>query len=46
MVNIALGEAPLSQCEAGDGNGDNEITVDEILTAVNNALQGCPQGEM
>jgi hypothetical protein len=41
MVNIALGNVPLSECEAGDGNGDHQITVDEILTAVNNALNGC-----
>ncbi|HEX7408039.1 MAG TPA: hypothetical protein VF515_10380, partial [Candidatus Binatia bacterium] len=42
MVNIALGNAPVSDCEAGDGNGDHQITVDEILTAVNYALSGCP----
>jgi hypothetical protein len=42
MVNIALGNADLSQCEDGDGNGDGSITVDEILMAVNNALNGCP----
>jgi hypothetical protein len=46
LVNIALGEAAVSQCEAGDGNDDGEITVDEILTAVNNALQGCLQEGM
>jgi len=41
MVNIALGSAPLSACPAGDANGDGHITIDEILTAVNNALNGC-----
>jgi hypothetical protein len=41
MVNIALGNASVSECEAGDANGDTQITVDEILTAVNNALEGC-----
>ncbi|MGD0946540.1 MAG: hypothetical protein ABSA52_03845 [Candidatus Binatia bacterium] len=41
MVNIALGNARLSDCSAGDANKDGEITVDEILTAVNNALNGC-----
>ena len=41
MVNIALGNAPVSTCDAGDANHDGEITVDEILTAVNNALNGC-----
>ncbi|HYD50822.1 MAG TPA: hypothetical protein VEB21_20875, partial [Terriglobales bacterium] len=28
-------------CAAGDANGDSTITVDEIITAVNNALEGC-----
>jgi YVTN family beta-propeller protein len=41
MVNIALGNADVSGCQAGDVNGGGEITVDEILTAVNNALNGC-----
>jgi hypothetical protein len=41
MVNIALGTSPLSACTAGDANGDTQITVDEILTAVRNALNGC-----
>ncbi len=42
MVNIALGNAPVTDCEAGDANLDGQITVDEIVTAVNNALNGCP----
>jgi hypothetical protein len=25
----------------GDFNGDNQVTIDEILTSVNNALNGC-----
>ncbi len=41
MVNIALGNADVSGCEAGDLSQDGQITVDEILTAVNNALNGC-----
>jgi hypothetical protein len=41
MVNIALGNVPLSDCYAGDANGDGQVTVDEILSAVNNALNGC-----
>jgi hypothetical protein len=43
MVNVALGSADIAICAAGDGNSDGHITVDEILTAVNNALNGCPQ---
>ena len=27
---------------AGDADGDGRITVDEILRAVRNALEGCP----
>jgi hypothetical protein len=42
MVDIALGTAQLSTCTNGDANGDQVITVDEILQAVNNALAGCP----
>jgi hypothetical protein len=41
MVNIALGNTPVTDCLAGDRNGDEMITVDEILAAVNNALTGC-----
>ena len=41
MVNIVLGNADVSTCLAGDANHDNQITVDEILTAVNNALNVC-----
>jgi hypothetical protein len=43
MVNIALGNAPLLDCEAADSNHDGHVTIDEILTAVNNALNGCVQ---
>lgn len=41
MVNIALGDADVSTCLAGDVDHDSKITVDEILSAVNNALHGC-----
>jgi len=43
MVNIALGNLPMIECQAGDYNGDRAITVDEILSAVGNALNGCGQ---
>jgi hypothetical protein len=42
MVNIALGNTPVANCLAGDANADGEITINEILGAVNNALSGCP----
>jgi hypothetical protein len=41
MINIALGNANIATCFAGDANGDGQITIDEVLTAVNNALNGC-----
>jgi len=42
MVNIALDNANVSGCVAGDTNHDSAITIDEILVAVANALSGCP----
>jgi hypothetical protein len=48
LVKISLGDADISQCRAGDVTGptpgvpDGQITVDELIRAVNNALNGCP----
>jgi len=42
MVNIALDNLPVELCPVGDANHDGQITVDEILIAVNHALDGCP----
>ena len=41
LVNVALGTGPLAHCEVGDGNGDRQITIDELIIAVMNALAGC-----
>ncbi len=41
MVNIALGSSLVSTCSAGDADGNGEITINEIIAAVNNALNGC-----
>jgi hypothetical protein len=41
MVNIALGSAPVGNCPSGDSDGSGSITVDEILLAIQNALNGC-----
>lgn len=41
LTSIALG-VDVESCPAGDGNGDGLITVDEILQAIANALDGCP----
>lgn len=43
MVNIALGNANVSICPAGNAYHDGNITVDEILLALSNALNGCPE---
>jgi len=41
MVNIALGTAPVSACPRGDPGGDGQVSVDEIILAVNAVLGGC-----
>ena len=41
MVNIALGTVSVTACDPGDANQDEQITIDEILRAVNNALTEC-----
>ena len=41
MVNIALGNADVSECTPEGTRRDSGVTVDEILAAVNNALNGC-----
>jgi hypothetical protein len=42
MVNIALDVLDVVDCLMGDANGDGEITIEEIITAVFNALNDCP----
>ena len=41
MVNVALEQAQVSECSAGDRDQNDVITIDEILVAVNNVLHGC-----
>jgi hypothetical protein len=41
MVDIALGTKEFSTCTAGDVDGNGQITVNEIISGVNNALHGC-----
>lgn len=43
-VNIALGSAALGTCPSYDANGDGTVGVDELVTAVKNAQQGCTGG--
>jgi hypothetical protein len=40
-VRIALGDAPLGDCQAMDADGDGAVTVNDLLAAVTHALQGC-----
>jgi len=40
-VNIALGAFGVEECLAADVNGDGQVTVNEIVRAVNSALGEC-----
>lgn len=40
IVQLAWGGFASAQCP-GDINGDRQVTVDEVVTAVDNALNGC-----
>ena len=42
MVNIALGNGQILDCEAADSNHNGQVTVDEILAGVYHVLTGCP----
>jgi hypothetical protein len=41
IIDIALGEAALGRCSSGDRDHDGKITIDEVLAAVHDALDGC-----
>ena len=43
-VDIALGVAEVSACPAINTNDDPEVTIDELVTAIANALDRCGQG--
>jgi hypothetical protein len=43
-VNIALGSRALDACPSYDANGNDAVGVEELITAVNNALNGCGGG--
>ncbi len=40
-VNIALGNAPMTDCPAGDADGNGELLVDDLIVGINAALNGC-----
>jgi len=37
-VNIALGSLPITACPAVDVNGDGQVTIEELILAINAAL--------
>ena len=43
-VNIALGSAALAGCPSFDVDGTGRVGINALITAVNNALGGCPGG--
>lgn len=43
MVSIALGEVDGSLCSAGAAGGRQVTSIDQIVTAVDHALYGCPR---
>jgi hypothetical protein len=44
-VSMALGSQPFAACPAIDADGDGAITVDEVIRAVSDSLQGCADAE-
>src|SRR5512134_261315 len=42
-VNIALGTIPVDDCPQFDRDASDTVSVDEIIVAVQNALNGCPR---
>jgi hypothetical protein len=40
-VNVALRHAPVSACLPGDTNRDGQVTIDELIAAVDHALRQC-----
>ena len=41
-VNISNGAAPLTQCAVFDADGNGAVAINELIGAVNRALNGCP----
>jgi hypothetical protein len=42
-VSIALGSASVDECPSLDSNLDGSVTVDELMGAIQAALNGCPR---
>ena len=43
-VNIALGRQPLANCPEFDENTQHGVEINELVTAVHNAMNGCGGG--
>ena len=41
VLNVVIGQLPLTQCEAADAGGDGELSIGDIIAAVRSALGGC-----
>jgi hypothetical protein len=41
LVGVALESMPIDSCQAGNGDGNQAITLNEVVSAVNRALRGC-----
>lgn len=41
-VNIALQRSELEQCVPFDADGNDQVSVNELVQGVRNLLQGCP----
>ncbi len=44
-VNIALERADWERCPTFDADGDERVDVSELVSAVGNAQDGCPEGD-
>jgi hypothetical protein len=40
-VSIALGERPAAECMVADADASGSVQIDELITAVDGALNGC-----
>jgi len=41
-VNIALDNAPFDACPNADADANGEVRINDLIVAVTNAQQGCP----
>ena len=41
-VTIALGDRALTDCPSADGDADDQVWIHELITAIDNVLDGCP----